>query len=186
MAVRAAQLVPTVHVRGNSAIRRPLIVLAVCVVGVVSYLARYFLIPTAAAVVLALILTPVANALERLRMPPMAAAGASVSLLVLLVAGLLLVATPALTSWAEQAPFLTYTLERKLEGLRKSLALVKEVSDRVEQATQAAAETAATKPPPPYKSNDGSKVWVSTVPKYWWARSPAIHGSASIVSSQVA
>ena len=141
--------VPTVHLRGGSAIRRPLIVLAICAVGVVAYLARDFLIPTAAAIVLALILTPVAKQLERLRLPPTAAAGASVSLLALVVAGLLVVATPALTSWAEQAPYLTYTLERKLEGLRKSLAFVKQVTDRVEQATQAQpAQTTATQPPP--------------------------------------
>ncbi len=141
--------VPTVHLRGGSAIRRPLIVLAICAVGVVAYLARDFLVPTAAAIVLALILTPVAKELERLRLPPTAAAGASVSLLALVVAGLLVVATPALTSWAEQAPYLTYTLERKLEGLRKSLAFVKQVTDRVEQATQAQpAQTTATQPPP--------------------------------------
>ena len=50
-------------------------------------------------------------------------------------AGLLAVAAPAVTSWAEQAPFVAYTLERKLEGLRKSLAVVRQVSERVEQAT---------------------------------------------------
>ena len=52
---------PVVHVQGGSAIRRPLIILAVCAVGVSGYLARDFLIPTAAAIVLALMLTPVAN-----------------------------------------------------------------------------------------------------------------------------
>lgn len=144
--------VPTVHLRGGSAIRRPLIVLAICAVGVVSYLARDFLIPTAAAIVLALILTPVAKKLERLHLPPTAAAGASVSLLALVVAGLLVVAAPAVTSWAEQAPYLTYTLERKLEGLRKSLAFVKQVTDQVEQATQAQpAQTTTTEQKPPEK-----------------------------------
>ncbi len=149
MAENSILRVPTVHVQGGSAIRRPLIVLAVCAVGVIAYLARDFLIPTAAAVVLALVLTPVAKKLERLRLPPTAAAGASVSLLALVVAGLLFVSAPAITSWAEQAPYLTYTLERKLEGLRKSLAFVKQVTDRVEQATQAqpAQTTKEEKPP---------------------------------------
>jgi predicted PurR-regulated permease PerM len=139
--------VPTVHVRGGSAIRRPLILLAVCAVGVVAWLARDFLIPTAAAIVLALILTPVANTFERLRIPVMGAAAASVSLLAIVTAGLLVVAAPAVTSWAEQAPFLAYTLERKLEGLHKSLAIVKRVSERVEQATTGPAST----PQPPEK-----------------------------------
>jgi predicted PurR-regulated permease PerM len=130
--------VPTVHLRGGSAIRRPLIVLAVCAVGVVGYLARDFLIPTAGAVVLALMLTPVAATLERGGLPSTPAAAVSVSLLALAVAALLAVAIPSISNWADQAPYLTYTLERKLEGLRKSLAFVKEVSDRVEQAATAA------------------------------------------------
>lgn len=133
--------VPTVHVRGGSAIRRPLILLAVCAVGVVAWLARDFLVPTAAAIVLALILTPVTNTFERLRLPATGAAAASVSLLAVAMAGLFVVAAPAVTSWAEQAPFLAYTLERKLEGLHKSLAIVRQVSERVEQATTGPAAT---------------------------------------------
>jgi len=160
--------VPTVHLRGGSAIRRPLIVLATCAVGVVAYLARDFLIPTAAALVLALILTPVAKKFERLRLPPTAAAGASVSLLALVVTGLLVVAAPAISSWAEQAPYLTYTLERKLEGLRKSLAIVKQVTDRVEQAAQAqpSQATADQKPPETIVLRDKSLLSevVSTTP----------------------
>lgn len=151
MAARSAPFVPTVHLRGGSAIRRPLIVLAVCAVAVIAYLARDFLIPTAAAIVLALILTPVAKAFERARLPPTAAAGISVSLLALLVAGVLVVSAPTITTWAQQAPYLAYTLERKLEGLRESLAVVKRFTDRVEQATTGApatpGSTSAEKPP---------------------------------------
>lgn len=137
---------PVVQAGGQSAIRRPLVLLAAAAVGVVAWLARDFLIPTAAAVVLALVLTPVANTIERLRVPPTGAAAASVSLLALVVAGSLAIAAPTVSSWAEQAPFLAYTLERKLEGLRKSLDLVKEVSERVEQAATSSAAN-ATRPP---------------------------------------
>ena len=98
---------PVVHVHGGSAIRRPLMLLAVCAVGLIGYLARDFLIPTAAAIVLALMLTPVANTLERAHVPPTAAAAGSVSLLALVVAGLLAVAIPSISSWASQAPYLT-------------------------------------------------------------------------------
>ncbi len=45
MTERSVLRVPTVHLRGGSAMRRPLIVLAICAVGVVAYLARDFLIP---------------------------------------------------------------------------------------------------------------------------------------------
>ena len=148
MAEPKAVRYPTVHLRGGSAIRRPLIVLAVCAVAAVGYVARDFLIPTAGAVVLALMLTPVANTLERLRLPVSVAAAASVLLLTLVFAGLLAVAIPSISSWAEQVPFLTLTLERKLEGLRKSLAVVQEVTNRVEQAASAAASSHPAQPTP--------------------------------------
>jgi predicted PurR-regulated permease PerM len=112
-------------------------VLAVCAVAAMLYLARDFLIPTAGAVVLALVMTPVANSFERLRLPPTLAASATVTLLALGLAALLAVAVPALTSWVDEAPVLTYRLERKLQGLRRSLAVVQEVSKQVEQATTA-------------------------------------------------
>jgi len=139
--------VPGDQVRAGAGIRRPLIILAVCAVAVVGYLARDFLIPTAGAIVLALMLTPVASAFERTGLPGTPAAAAAVALLAVAMAGLLSVAVPSISSWAEQAPFLTNTLERKLVGLRKSLAAVKEVSDRVEQVATAAAPASASAPP---------------------------------------
>ncbi len=138
--------VQTVHVRGTSAIRRPLIVLAVCAVGAVGYLARDFLIPTAAAVVLALVLTPVANVLERLRLPSSLAALLAVLLLLCLMVGVLAIAIPSIATWAEQAPFYSYILERKLEGLRRSLAFMHELTSRFEHA--ASPSTPITQTPP--------------------------------------
>jgi len=132
--------VPVVHVRGNSAIRRPLIILAVCAIAGVGFVARDFLIPTAGAIVLALILTPVANTLERLRLPSTVAAAISVLLLTLFFAGVLSLVIPSIADWAAQGPFLTLTLQRKLEGLRKSLAVMQELTNKVEEA--AAATTA--------------------------------------------
>ncbi len=138
--------VQTVHVRGGSAIRRPLTVLAVCAVVSIGYLARDFLIPTAAAIVLALILTPVANTAERIRFPATVAAAAAVLMLTLAIAGLLALAIPSISSWFEQAPFLTYSLQQKLEQLSNSLAFMQELTSRLELATSAAA-THAAKPP---------------------------------------
>ena len=133
---------PVVHMHRGSAIRRPLIVLAVCAVAALGYVARDFLIPTAGAVVLALILTPVANTFERLRVPPFLSAAASVVLLAMGLAALLAISIPALSNWIDQTPYLTYTLQRKLEGVRKSVAVVQEVSKQVEQAASAATPTA--------------------------------------------
>ena len=139
---------PVVHIHGTSAIRRPLLILAVCAIVAVLYVGRDFLIPTAGAIVLALILTPVANTFERLRLPPTAAAGASVVLLSLGMALLLAISIPALANWLDQGPLLTYTVDRKLEGLRKSLAIVQEVTKQVEQATSGAAPTPQAGPTP--------------------------------------
>lgn len=139
---------PIVHVQGGSAIRRPLIVLAVCGVAALGYVARDFLIPTAGAIVLALVLTPVANTFERLHLPPSMSAAASVLLLATGLAALLAISIPALTNWIDQTPYLTYTLERKLEGVRKSIAVVQEVSKQVEQAASAATPTTPTVTPP--------------------------------------
>ncbi|SKA38064.1 Predicted PurR-regulated permease PerM [Enhydrobacter aerosaccus] len=127
----------------GAGLHRPLIVLAVCGVGAIGYFARDFLIPTAAAVVLALLLTPVANALERIRIPGTAAAALSVLFLALLVAGLLSLAIPSIADWVQQAPLLTYKLERKLEGLRQSLAFMQDLTARVEEAATATANRVA-------------------------------------------
>jgi predicted PurR-regulated permease PerM len=152
--------VQIVHMRGSAAIRRPLIVLAVCAVGALGYLARDFLIPTAGAVVLALVLTPVANRLERLRFPPAAAAGVAVLILTLFLAGILAVAIPSISTWAEQGPWLGLTLERKLEGLRKSLAFMQELTDWVEKAAAGPPHQAA---PPPEKVVVQERSLLSTV-----------------------
>jgi predicted PurR-regulated permease PerM len=124
--------------RGESAIRRPLIVLAVCAVGVVGYLARDFLIPTAGAIVLALMLTPVATALERGHVPKTPAAAASVLLLALVLAGVLALAIPSIAGWIADAPTLTYRLEKKLEGVRESITILQKVTKQVEQAAATA------------------------------------------------
>jgi predicted PurR-regulated permease PerM len=139
---------PVVHMHRGSAFRRPLIVLAVCGTAALGYLARDFLIPTAGAVVLALILTPVANTFERLRLPPSLSAAAAVLLLAMGLAALLAISIPALTNWIDQTPYLTYTLERKLEGVRKSIAVVQEVSKQVEQAASGTTPATPTVPPP--------------------------------------
>jgi predicted PurR-regulated permease PerM len=117
------------------ALRAPLVVLAIAAIGLVGYLARDFLIPTAGGMVLALILTPVANTLERLHLPPSVAAVLSVAAISLIVAGLLAIAIPSVQGWAQQAPLLTLKLESKLKGLREQLARIEEVSKQVERAT---------------------------------------------------
>ena len=56
-----------------------------------------------------------------------------------MVAGILSLVIPSIADWAAQGPFLTLTLQRKLEGLRKSLAFMQELTSKVEQAASASA-----------------------------------------------
>jgi predicted PurR-regulated permease PerM len=88
----------------------------------------------------------VAKTLEHARLPATLAAALSVSLLAIVVAGLLAVAIPSISSWATQAPYLTYTLQHKLEGLRASLAIVRQVTEKVEQAAATPPSPAAAAP----------------------------------------
>ncbi|HYC66274.1 MAG TPA: AI-2E family transporter, partial [Reyranellaceae bacterium] len=131
------------------ALRAPLVVLAIAVVGFVGYFARDFLIPTAGAIVLALILTPVANALERLRLPVALAAALAVIFSTIAVGGLLALAVPSVQGWAQQAPMLTLKLQGKLEGLRQHIGRIEEVSKEVEKATTPAPPKGATPVEPP-------------------------------------
>jgi predicted PurR-regulated permease PerM len=130
-------------IESTDALRAPLVVLAIAVVGIIGYLARDFLIPTAAGIVLALILTPVANTLERVHVPVTLSAALSVTLMGLLVAGLLAAAVPSVQSWAQEAPILTLKLESKLGGLRDSLARFEEMTKRVERAATPPASDAS-------------------------------------------
>lgn len=122
-------------IESAATLRAPLVVLAVVAVGVCGYLARDFLVPTAGGIVLALLLTPVADMLERARLSATLAAAASVMLMALIIAGLLALAAPSVQGWAQQAPYLASRLESKLEGLRSSIAVLEEMSKRVERAT---------------------------------------------------
>lgn len=132
------------------ALRAPLVVLAIAVVGFVGYFARDFLIPTAGGIVLALILTPVANALERLRLPVTLASIVAVIASSLAVGGLLALAVPSIQGWAEQAPLLTLKLESKIGSLREHIGWLEQVSKEVERATTPAPPpgTGVVEPPP--------------------------------------
>lgn len=138
--------VPTVVARGTLALHGPLVVLSICAVVAVGYVARDILIPTAGAIVLALLLTPVANLLERARLPSTVAAAFAVLLLTVVIAAILSLAIPSISNWADEAPSLTMTLEHKLQGLRRSLAFMEELTNKVEQAATAAPATPSAAP----------------------------------------
>lgn len=92
------------------------------------------LLPTAYAVVLALVLAPIARWMSKYIGDGPAAA------LTVLLAAVAIVATialilPSLTSWLQEAPQLVQKIERKLRPLKEQLEIVEDVSSKIQGAT---------------------------------------------------
>jgi predicted PurR-regulated permease PerM len=113
-----------------------LVTVAVC------YVAAAIVMPTAIAILLALLLSPVATLLERLYFPTAVAAIASVLVLVSLIFVGVAVLAPALADWVDRLPEIARAAERKLEPLREQLSAVERVSSELQGITETAPRTA--------------------------------------------
>ena len=92
------------------------------------------LAPTVVAATLALVLAPVARALERLGFPTgLAAVLAVVVTVTCLTAGAFALA-PDISNWLNDAPKIAQSIERKLRPLTRQIAAVESVSNRLAQA----------------------------------------------------
>ena len=115
--------------RQFSTLKRDIRVIRSCVVGlltiaclIVGVAAGSLLAPTAVAVILALVLAPIASALERLGLWPGAAALiTAVAIIGTIVIGSVVFA-PSLTTWLKRAPTFVTSVEHKLKPLRNQLA----------------------------------------------------------------
>ena len=100
------------------------------------YFGYEFFMPAAAAIILALVLSPVVAALARVRVPrPVGALLVLAILVATLGVGFLQLATPA-AEWIENAPRALEELERKLLPVKRSVEQVQEAAQEVEKATQ--------------------------------------------------
>jgi predicted PurR-regulated permease PerM len=100
------------------------------------YFARPFLLPLTLAVLLNLLLSPVVQALGRLRLPEWLAAGVVVLVLIaLLVGSVYLLLDPAL-EWLDRAPATVARVERQLERLGGPVEQVNRATQEVEKLTQ--------------------------------------------------
>jgi predicted PurR-regulated permease PerM len=111
------------------------------------YFARAVLLPIVLASLLALILMPAVRALKRLHVPR----GLGAALVVVALAGSLVglggwIYDPA-AQWIDKAPSTLAEVERKMRGIKKSVAEMAKVAEKVEQLT-APATTAKPQPPP--------------------------------------
>ena len=130
--------------RDLKVIRAAAIVIMVVALLAVSSAAADLLAPTAIAIVLALVLAPVARGIERLRIP----AGIASVFAVLVTAGGLaggaIALAPAATEWFDRAPQIVHSVERKLRPIKRQIAAVETASKQITQV----AVTAAVAPAP--------------------------------------
>jgi predicted PurR-regulated permease PerM len=176
--VNAPPLRPIVIPLGNtherrqfSTLKRDIRVIRFCVVGlltiaclIVGVAAGSLLAPTAVAVILALVLAPIASALERLGLWPGAAALiTAVAIIGTIVIGSVVFA-PSLTTWLKRAPTFVTSVEHKLKPLRNQLAAMENASQQIARATNAApAGTARAIPVAVPQTGATSSVIVTTV-----------------------
>jgi len=127
--------------RDLKVIRNAAIVIMVVLLLAAGVAAADLLAPTAIAVVLALVLAPVANAIERLAIPAGIASVVTVVATVAVLTGGAFALAPGVTSWLDRAPQIIQSVERKLRPIKRQIAAVESASKQISQM-------GATTPPP--------------------------------------
>lgn len=132
------------------ALRRSVGLLTVIAVFVVVYFAREIILPVLLGVLIALTLSPVNRALQRIGLP----AGLSATLLIaasaLVIGGVVYFAGETARSWTQDAPEILSELKQKLRGISETIDSVKDASEKVEDAanaTSAGSQAVVIKPP---------------------------------------
>lgn len=98
--------------------------------------AQDILVPTAASIVVAMALTPVVSALERLGLPSFAASSVVVLAAAALIAGSAALIAPGLQEWLTRAPEIAETLEEKARPIKEWLSNVQTATEKLEEVTQ--------------------------------------------------
>lgn len=113
------------------------------------YFAKPVLLPIALALLFALVLRPLVRALQTLRLPESLAAAIVVGgLLALTATGIYFLAEPAMR-WVENAPKTLREVERKVSGLKHSIATVQRATAKIDDITRASPGTPAPPRPRP-------------------------------------
>jgi predicted PurR-regulated permease PerM len=97
------------------------------------YFARLFLLPVVVAVLLNLLLSPVIQALTRIRIPPGVGAGIVVLALVGVIGGSGYLLVDPATEWLNRAPTSLARLEQKLEQLRRPVERVNRATEDIQK-----------------------------------------------------
>lgn len=93
--------------------------------------ASAILLPTAFALVLSLVLAPIARALSSLRLNDGLAAVLTVLMAAMAIVAIVTVVAPAIGEWMQNAPKMARAIDRKLQPLKDQLQVVEDVSARL-------------------------------------------------------
>ncbi|MCC6919325.1 MAG: AI-2E family transporter [Alphaproteobacteria bacterium] len=93
--------------------------------------AATILLPTAYAIVLALVLAPIARALSRLKIGDGASAVITVFFAAAAIICVIAVIAPVIGDWINNAPTMARAIDRKLQPLKDQLQIVENVSNRI-------------------------------------------------------
>lgn len=141
--------------RHLAALRRDIGVIKICAIGLLviaaltgGVAAGALLAPTAIAIILALVLAPVARALERVGLIPGIAALITVGALFSVVIVGTATFAPTVSSWAKRGPELVQSVERKLRPVMRQIAAVESASRQITGGAAAAHQAPAPAPAP--------------------------------------
>lgn len=115
---------------------RSLCILAVIACGAAAWATRDFLLPTAAAAVLALALTPLVKVLERTGMPSVAAASIVMITATLALMGTSAIIAPSVLDLVDRAPEIAQTVEKRARPLKLWLGSLQLASDKLDAVTR--------------------------------------------------
>lgn len=141
-------------------LHRALIILTVIVVAAAAWAAQDFLVPTATAVVIAMALTPVVTAVERLGIPTGVASIVVVVMTGAVIAGSAMMIAPSVSEWVKRAPEIAQTIEQKSRPLKEWLSTVQTATAKFEEVTQVQGDPNTTVVP--VQSSGGGMLEVST------------------------
>ena len=105
--------------------------------------ASTILLPTAYAIVLALVLAPIARALSRLKIGDGASAVITVFFAAAAIICVIAVIVPVIGDWIDNAPKMARAIDRKLQPLKDQLEIVENVSNRISGEKAGTAAVAA-------------------------------------------
>lgn len=112
-----------------------IIILAVVASVTAAWAIQDFLMPTASAVIIALALTPIVAALERLGLPTVAASAVVIMTIGAIIAGTAMAVAPGVSELIKNAPQIASTINHKARPLKEWLGNVQAATDKLDEVS---------------------------------------------------